>query len=117
LLPVTLLPAISRDDEGEISSLAARGVSLEDLERQGRLTVEAASRNRLTFVRDYMGSAFWAILRADLNDDGIEDLLVSTYHWATEGTLGFGDVVILTRSGPSEMFRIVEGVSLLPSPA
>jgi len=41
-------------------------------------------------------------------------MLVSTYKWATQGTFGFGDVIVLTRLGMDEKFRIVDGVTLLP---
>jgi hypothetical protein len=41
-------------------------------------------------------------------------MLVSTYKWATQGTFAFGDVIVLTRLGMDEKFRIVDGVTLLP---
>jgi hypothetical protein len=70
----------------------------------------------LSFTFSHLGQAFWALLRADLNNDGIEDVLVSTYKWATEGTFAVGDVLVLTRRAPDEGFQIVEGIDLLPKP-
>jgi HNH endonuclease len=91
LLPVTVLPCLSRDDVDELAELNARGVSVEGLAKEGRVRIERASRDHVSLIFEHLGKAFWAVFRADLNGDGIEDLLVSTYLWATEGTLGVGD--------------------------
>jgi hypothetical protein len=46
------------------------------------------SSNRITYLRE--------ILRADLNHDGIEEILISCYHRAVGGTLGFGHTAMPT---------------------
>ena len=67
-----------RGESGEeLLSLASQGLNVSDLQRQGRVVVEEATRKRLSLIFEYFGKAFWAILRADLNNDGIEDMLVS----------------------------------------
>jgi hypothetical protein len=113
-LPATLLPVLSRDGADEIAKLDEQGASIADLVRDGRVEVEESSRNHLSFTFSYLGQAYWTLLRADLNNDGIEDMLVSTYKWATQGTFGFGDVMVLTRLGPGQRFQVVEGIDLLP---
>ena len=113
-LSVTLLPVLSGDDVREIAALAASSTSVGDLVRAGEVEIQEASRNYLSLIYSHLGKAFWATLRADLNNDGIEDMLVSTYTWATGGTLGFGEVIVLTRRGPREKFEVVNGVELLP---
>ena len=57
----------------------------------GVLVVTSVSQNSLEIVapRD-MGQRLIEVVRADFNGDGIEDILVFEYCFATEGTLGFG---------------------------
>lgn len=114
LLPVTLLPALSGDDARTLRKLEYNGKSVGDLVRDGEVNVDDASRNYLSLTYKYLGKAFWVTMRADLNDDGIEDMLVSTYKWATQGTFGFGDVIVLTRRDVSARFEVVDNVDLLP---
>ncbi len=54
-----------------------------------------------------MGQQLIEVARADLNGDGIEDILLFEYCYATHGTLGYGGVRILTRTGPSKRFEDV----------
>lgn len=117
LLPASLLPALSGDGVRALAALDAKGVSIGELVRSGEVHVDDASRNHLSLTYAHMGRAFWASLRADLNNDGIEDVLVSTYDWATEGTFGAGHVTILTRRTADGKFEIVDGIELLPSGA
>jgi hypothetical protein len=114
LLPVTQLPALSRDDVETLAALNSKGASVGDMVRTGEAKIDEASRNYLSLTYNYLGKTFWAILRSDLNNDGIEDMLVSTYEWATEGTLGFGNVIVLTRCGHDEKFQVAKGIDLLP---
>ena len=117
LLPVTLLPALSTEGVETLAALDAQGASVGDLIRTGEVKVNEAARNYLSLTYRYMGKAFWAILRADLNGDGIEDMLVSTYDWATQGTFGAGHVTVLARRGADQRFEVVKGIYLLPSGA
>jgi hypothetical protein len=47
------------------------------------------------------------LARADFDGDGVEDLMVATGNWATEGTYGASDVLILTRFSENEVFRVL----------
>jgi hypothetical protein len=47
------------------------------------------------------------VARADFNSDGIEDILLLEYCYATHGTLSFGGVRILTRKTTNGLFEIV----------
>jgi len=55
-----------------------------------------------------MGQQLVEVARADFNGDGIEDILVFEYGYATHGTLGFGGVRILTRRTASSRFEVVD---------
>lgn len=117
LLPASLLPALSRDDVRALAALDAKGVSIGELVRSEEVHVDDSSRNHLSLRYAHMGKAFWASLRADLNSDGIEDVLVSTYEWAPGGTFGAGHVTVLTRRTADGKFETVDGIELLPSGA
>jgi hypothetical protein len=66
----------------------------------------------ITLHYDGMGLYLNEILRADLNDDGIEDLLVGSYQWALEGSFGAGYAVALTRLGADKSFTIAKNIGL-----
>jgi hypothetical protein len=62
------------------------------------------------FQVEISGEGFMMIelLRADLNNDDIEDILVFCYDYATEGTLGFGYTTKLSRLGADKMFEKIQ---------
>jgi hypothetical protein len=112
LLPVTLLPALSGDDVEELQRFKSEGVHILELIKQGRVKIVSSSPLSLTLHYNYMGLCLNEILRADLNDDGIEDLLLGIYSWALEGTFGAGGTVALTRLGIDQQFTTVENIEL-----
>jgi hypothetical protein len=114
LLPVSLLPTLSRECFEELTKLTSLGSSIADFVRKGLVKVESASPKHLEITYKGLGKAFWLVLKADLNGDSIEDMLVSTYMWATQGTLGVGDVIVLTRLGAEQPFRVLTDIELLP---
>jgi hypothetical protein len=59
-----------------------------------------------------MGLYLNEILRADLNDDGIEDILIGSYEWALEGTFGVGYAMALTRLGFDQPFTVSKNIEL-----
>ena len=87
LLPVTLLPALSGDDFEELQRFKSEGVGIPDLIAQGRVKIVSSSPLSLPLHYDHMGLYLNEILRADLNDDGVEDLLIGSYEWALGGNI------------------------------
>jgi len=112
LLPVTMLPALCSDNVEELQRFYSEGVTISDLIAQGRVKVVSSSPLSLTLHYDYMGLYLNEILRADLNDDGVEDLLVGRYSWALEGTFGAGGTIALTRLGIDQPFTKTENLEL-----
>ena len=112
LLPVTLLQALSGDDVEELQCFESEGIHISDLIEQGRVKVVSSSPLSLTLHYNYMGLYLNEILRADLNDDGVEDLLLGSYSWALEGTFGAGGTVALTRLGIDQPFTTAENIEL-----
>ena len=77
--------------------------TLEDLRATGHIDVLSSASNLLTFEYQGMTRKVVEVLRADLNGDGMEDILVFLYDWATGGTFGGGNIAILTKSGPEAL--------------
>jgi hypothetical protein len=112
LLPVTLLPALSVDSVEELQRFRSEGVGIPDLIAQGRVKIVSCSPLSLTLHYDYMGLYLNEILRADLNGDGVEDLLIGSYEWALRGTFGAGCTIALTRLGVDQPFTTAENIEL-----
>ncbi len=104
LLPFSLFPWIG--EESERMDLEA---TYQSKVYKGELVVTGVSQNSLEIVapRD-MGQCLKEVVRADFNGDGIEDMLLFEYRFATEGTLGYGGTWILTRKSADGKFEIVE---------
>ncbi len=61
------------------------------------LKVKSADKHILRVEDEGMAQTMEEVVRADFNNDGIEDILVFEYHRAIGGTLGFGGIIMLTR--------------------
>ncbi len=109
LLPVTLLPQFGDASpfEDELSKMDKEGLTIADLVEKHEVVIEQKNRHYLSLVYRGMGKAYWEFLRADLNGDGIEDILLNTYEYATQGTLGYGDVMLITRLAADSKFEIL----------
>jgi len=59
---------------------------------------------------DHIGLSLNEIMRADLNDDGFEDLLLGSYMWVLKGTYGGGGTVVLTRLGHDQPFTVAKNI-------
>lgn len=73
-----------------------------------RLVIRRVKQHLLVIEeRDGMGQQLIEVARADFNGDGIEDILLYVYCYATHGTLGYGDIKIITRSNESASFTVI----------
>ena len=102
LIPFSLFPNI-----GELEDTIAPSVSYQDKVDDGTLIIKRVSQNILKVESNTMGQQLIEVIRADLNGDGIEDILLFEYCYATKGTLGFGGVKMITRLSPDGMFELV----------
>ena len=103
LLPMPLFPWIG--DEPDCTELDA---TYQKKVKDGDLVVKGVSQNSLIIEGYAMGQRLIEVVRADFNGDGIEDILLFEYCYATEGTLGFGGNRILTRKSSNSKFEIVD---------
>lgn len=102
LMPFSLFPVIG-DVDGEIDP----SISYQDKVTDGSLIIRRVSQNLLSVESGGMGQQLIEVVRADLNGDGIEDILLFEYCYATEGTFGFGGVKMITRLKPTGMFELM----------
>jgi|HubBroStandDraft_2_1064218.scaffolds.fasta_scaffold21234_2 hypothetical protein len=107
LLPKDLLPSIGPDHDRRIAEITEP--SLRELAQAGKLRIVDVSSVRLVFEWESAGAMLRELLRADLDGDGIEEILIQYYTYAVGGTLGHGTVGILHRVGPDVMFEYVPG--------
>lgn len=104
LLPKTVLPRIGPDSDSE---LLLPVNSLRELALRNEIQVRDVSSNRLRFEWDSAGAVLIELLRADLDGDGLEEVLIQHITYAVGGTLEFDSVGILRRLGPDEMFEFI----------
>jgi hypothetical protein len=103
LLPLSLFP-----DIGKCAGDAPPQGTYQDKIDEGALVVKRLRHNMLTVEESHgMGQQLIEVTRADFDGSGLESILVFEYCYATEGTLGFGGVRILTRRTPDAMYEEV----------
>jgi 5-methylcytosine-specific restriction endonuclease McrA len=90
-MPVSMLPKawISREDDG--------CKTLEEVQSNGNLKVVSSTSHSLHIEYDHFSRIIVEIMRADLDEDGIEDILVYWYDSSLQGTYGAGGTFVLTR--------------------
>ena len=103
LLPFSFFPSVDELERMELNATYQSKV-IKDV-----LVVKMVRQNFLTIVEPHgMGQQLVEVVRADFNGDGIEDILLFEYCFATGGTLGFGGIRILTRKSTDGKFEEVE---------
>ena len=55
-----------------------------------------------------MGQMLKEMVRADFNNDGIEDVLLFEYHHVTKGTFAYGGIIVLTRKSTNGKFEVLQ---------
>lgn len=100
LIPFSLMPDLS-GDRPEL------GETFQEIVDKGIMIVEEAHPNLLRVEETGMGQQLREVARADFNNDGIEDILLFEYHAVTQGTLGYGGVVVLTRRSRDGKFEVI----------
>ncbi len=104
LLPVSFLPAMSGDEVEKLGLDAHKGTSVKAYVVSGHAKVADVSQHSITLEYAGMEGTLYECFRADIDGDGIEDILVFYYTRAIGGTFGYGDVLIISRLGATELF-------------
>jgi hypothetical protein len=90
---------------GQLSQEDSDCETLEETRSSGRLKVVSSTSHSLHIEYAYFSRIIVEIMRADLDEDGIEDILVYWQDRALQGTYGDGGTFVLTRrtaDGPFE---------------
>lgn len=103
LIPFSFFPSFG-DAPQKDDSAATYQSKIDD----GTIVIKRLKQNTLCVEEpEGMGQQLIEVARADFNRDGIEDILLFEYCYATNGTLGFGGIRILTRMTENSLFEIV----------
>jgi hypothetical protein len=103
LIPFSFFPSFG-DAPQENDSAATYQCKVDD----GTIVIKRLRQNTLCVEEpEGMGQQLIEVARADFNSDGIEDILLFEYCYATHGTLGLGGIRILTRKTANGFFEIV----------
>ena len=101
LLPFTMFP-----DIGEDSSDVDISATYQSKVDEGKIIVKKVRQNLLQVEEpEGMGQQLIEVARADFSGDGIEDILLFNFCYATHGTMGFGSIRILTRKSDNSLFE------------
>jgi len=101
LLQFSLFPNIGEEPESQEPDATFQS-KIDD----GTLVVRRIKQNLLVVEEhEGMGQQLIEVMRADFNGDGVEDILLFEYCYATHGTLGYGGIRILTRKNSTSRFE------------
>jgi hypothetical protein len=95
LMPLTLFKSFTSEAE-DFKGSKTELTFLDWIEDGSFIIIEQFEKG-FHIVHSGEGLIMVELLRADLNDDNIEDILIFCYSYATEGTLGFGYTNTITR--------------------
>jgi hypothetical protein len=98
-MPVSMLPL------GEISREDGGCKTLEEVQSNGKLKVISSTSHSLHIEYEHFSRMIVEIMRADLNEDGIEDILVYWRDSSLQGTYKNGGTFILTRRAADAPFE------------
>ena len=95
LIPLSLFPVVT--DFEQTYGYNIENVTYQDYVEKGLIKVTDMGQNKFICEDDGLRQHLTEIARADFNDDGIEDILLSETVHATQGTYRTYDLIILTR--------------------
>lgn len=109
LLPLSLFKSFVPDTRRQIKSL--EGLTFQDWIDNGNFEIIEQFENGFKIVHSGEGLLMIELLRADLNNDNVEDVLVHCYSFATGGTLGVGYNNILSRQTTESKFKEIKSLT------
>ncbi len=95
LIPLSLFPVMT--DFEQTYGYNIENVTYQDYVEKGLIKVIDRDQNGFSCENDGLRQHLTEVARADFNDDGIEDILLSETVHATQGTYRTYDMIILTR--------------------
>ena len=95
LIPLSLFPVVT--DFEQTYGYNIENVTYQDYVEKGLIKVIDRDQNGFSCENDGLRQHLTEVARADFNDDGIEDILLSETVHATQGTYRTYNLIILTR--------------------
>ncbi len=105
LLPASLLFSsypLSGDPTEIDNSLQSKSIG--DLVESGKASIKKLSSNLIYIEHDHTWTFMFEVMRADVNSDGIQDLIINWGGGPSQGTLSVGEIKVLVRKNPEENF-------------
>lgn len=103
LIPFSFFPSF-----GDVSQEDDPAATYQSKVDDGTIVIKRLRQNTLCVEEpEGMGQQLIEVARADFNSDGIEDILIFEYCYATHGTLGFGGIRILTCKTANGLFEVI----------
>ena len=106
LIPLSLFPVVTDFEQAYGYNIA--NLTYQDQVEKGLLKVTDKGQNWFSCEDDGLRQHLTEVARADFNDDGIEDILLSEAVHATQGTYRTYNLIILTRKSTDDKFEKVE---------
>lgn len=106
LLPKDILPWIDPDFEEMLKSMRER--TLQELALASEISILDVSTNSLRIGFADAGASIRELLRADIDGDGIEEILVEHYTFAIGGTFGASSIGMLKRTSSNSLFQYTD---------
>ena len=104
LLPFSLFPLLG-DVQDEDDTTATYQSKVND----GTINIKRIKQNMVCVEeKEGMGQQLIEVLRADFNGDGLEEILLFEYCYATHGTFGAGGIRILSRNTFDGSFELTQ---------
>ena len=100
-----LSPKILFDPEEKFIINIQNGESIGDLYRKNLIKLNETDLFDISIEFDGLETSISEQFRADLNDDGIEDILVRAWYRSIHGSLGFGETLILKRQSTKSLIE------------
>lgn len=101
MFPENLAPKSSWDADRDLETTYQQKIDSQEL------VVTEKSQNVLNVEGFGMGQMLKEMVRADFNNDGIEDVLLFEYHHVTKGTYAYGGIIVLTRKSINGKFELL----------
>jgi 5-methylcytosine-specific restriction endonuclease McrA len=109
LIPAELLPAHEEGlvEEDKYRKFAIEsGKSFQDIINDGEASIRWIKPFGICIEYNGFGFMFREIFRADLNNDGIEDILLEGYTFSIDGTFGAPHSLTVFRDSPTSFFKV-----------
>lgn len=106
LIPLSLFPVVT--DFEQAYGYNIENLTYQDQVEKGLLKVTDKGQNWFSCEDDGLRQHLTEVARADFNDDGIEDILLSEAVHATQGTYRTYNLIVLTRNSTDDKFEKVE---------